>query len=73
MDGQISKTLVNANSSIVMEGGLEVAWRQGWKQSWIRKELWESLGVTEIFIILTVVMILWVYSYINTQQIVHFK
>lgn len=43
------------------------------REGWVTKGHKETFGVMDIFIIFTVVMVLKVYTYIKTHQIVHVK
>lgn len=52
-----------------------VAWDQvsDWGVRYIMKTAWELVEMTEMFIILTVVMLSWVYTYIKIHQIIYVK
>lgn len=68
------KILENANLPILRESRLMVTWEQGGTGQSYYEKAQRKIGeeVTDMFIIL-VVMVSWVYTYVNTYQIIHFK
>lgn len=47
--------------------------RQMQTKGWLARGAEESFGGDRAFIIMTVVMVSWVYTYVNIYQSVHFK
>lgn len=66
--------LGNANKSVATESRFVVAWGGGYGMGRGRREDTGHFGwVMGMFMILIGVIILWVYTYVKTYQIVYFK